>query len=69
MPPVVTVGKQTYTHVKELIFQTFDVFKVIEKKNFLGFLYGTENNGVIEVKQLYFPGYKLDTKTGMFDVI
>lgn len=35
----------------------------------MGFLYGNENNGIIEVRQLYFPGYKFDNSTGMFNVV
>lgn len=69
MPPVVSVMKQSYTHVKEIVFKTFDVFKVIEKRDFIGFLYGNDNDGVIEVRQLYFPGYKLDPKTGIFNIV
>ena len=69
MPPVVSIGKQSYTHLKEVVFKTFDIMKVIENKNFFGFLYGTENSGVIEVRQLYFPGFKFDSKLGTFDVV
>ena len=69
MPPVVSVGKQSYTHVKEVVFKTYDIFRAIERKNIFGILYGTEDKGVVTIRQIYFPGYRFDEKTGTFDVV
>lgn len=42
LPPTVSIRKQTYTHVREVVFKTFDVYRFLDVKNQLAFLYGTE---------------------------
>lgn len=73
LPPTVSIRKQTYTHVREVLFTTFDTCRFLDTKDKLAFLYGSEalskEGGIaLTVEAIYFPRQVFNRDSGNFDI-
>jgi hypothetical protein len=72
LPPTVSIRKQTYSHVKEVVFNTFDIYRFLDTRDKLAFLFGTEtttNDGVtVNVECIYYPRQQFNNATHEFEI-
>jgi hypothetical protein len=54
MAPVLTVGKQKYSHVSKVIIQTTSIYRIIDS-NLYAVLLGYTKEDIVYVQDLFFP--------------
>lgn len=54
MPPTVSIYKQPYTHIKNVVVRTTAIYKITET-NLFGILLGSKEDNITYIDDVYFP--------------